>query len=147
MSKLSGNRLEYILGFTTQNQVMLETGIPQSTISRVYRGLRELPTKYLKELRNMYQRTVRFSLRSLGASSTLSNRFTWQSVTKVREVESFFKTLVDNKVDFYVNNKNEETGFTMDENELDTLSNSVKEGIIKNLSKSLKSYESLYDSL
>lgn len=147
MSKLDTNRLAYILKYNTQINTSKETGIPQSTISFVQRGIRDLPKKYFTQLRNFYQRTVRSSLRNLGASSVVSNRFSWYSVSKVEEVEGFYTDIVETKTQYYVDRKNTQMGGEMSDEEITELYDETKKGIIESLSKSVKSYESLYDSL
>ena len=57
--------------------VSRQTGIPQSTLSYVRRGLRQLPDKYVNPLRNTFQREAYARLRAQGAPTFEARRYSW----------------------------------------------------------------------
>ena len=63
----------------TQSQISALTGIPQSTLSYVARGLRELPYQYQSSLLKTYTSEAYRRLRTEGASWIIANRKKWQN--------------------------------------------------------------------
>lgn len=74
---LAEKQLGFTLEKNTQSYVSQQTGIPQSTISYVSRGLRELPSIYDRAMRNFYQREAYRRLYAGGVSSYQADRFKW----------------------------------------------------------------------
>lgn len=89
------DRLEYILETNSQSEVSRQTGIPQSTISYVASGQRSLPTKYDRQLRNMYQREAYKNIYDIIPNSTNANRYKWYAPSTVRSVQKELQEITD----------------------------------------------------
>lgn len=139
-------RLQYLLKNYTQKAISQLSSIPTSTLSYVVRGLRNLPGKYNSILRNLYQRTVMYNLKSLGASYYIRKRFSWYIPERVQQVEQIFFNLVENKASEYINRKFLQSGQSLSDEEMTDLYGKTKEGIIESLLKSGKSYDDIAKS-
>jgi hypothetical protein len=89
------DRLKYISEDNTQSYISSETGIPQSTLSYVIRGERNLPLQYYDAVNSLYSREVSKRLIDLGAPEHQANRFLAASVSTVKEKELFVAKIAD----------------------------------------------------
>lgn len=97
---LARARLTAVKETLSQAEISRQTGIPQSTLSYVLSGERELPDKYKKATRNIYQRTTYRQLRDTGLSATQARRWSWYSPPTVTKVWSEVGDVVDKLVNY-----------------------------------------------
>lgn len=69
------DRLRWLKERITGQEISSNTGIPNSTLSYVIRGLRTLPSRYLKPTRLFYTRSAYRALRNVGLSVDLARRY------------------------------------------------------------------------
>jgi hypothetical protein len=89
------SRLNFMLENHSQAEVSLMTGIPQSTISYVSRGLRDLPDIYKNDVKNAYQRDAYKQLLNAIPNTVNANRFRGYAPDTVRGVIKEMNALVE----------------------------------------------------
>lgn len=77
MTKRWESQLKYLFRTKSDRFIAVQTGIPRSTLGFVRRGERALPSVYVSEIRNTFQRTVYAEMKSYGFSASQAKRFTW----------------------------------------------------------------------
>lgn len=144
-------RVQWVLGRVTAQSVprsakwlSKETGIPQSTISYVRRGIRDLPKKYNAVMRNQYQREAYLRLGNEGASSYQAKRFSWYNTI---EVQTHIDTLLMKVNDLtlgHIGARYKSIGRPVTENEVMEVWKEEREQTVISLQHSKKSLESIY---
>jgi len=125
----------------TQKVVSEMTGIPQSTISYVSRGLRELPKIYTTTMRNFYQRDAYATLKETGFSATQANRFKWYVPETVLDVTEIITDKVNSMAVGYVGHKTEGIGGEFTQEQLRGFFDEGVEKVKEGLRKSYKTFE------
>lgn len=143
---ISTRRLSYVLKSKTQTLVSKLTGIPQSTISRVYNQQIKLPSKYTSTLRNYYQKTTYGDLRLSGASSTQARRFSWYIPETVSDVVSTLIETKDMLTTSWVARLAMENDKIFTPEELILAREEAEQTILETMRKSKKSIEDIYGS-
>lgn len=139
------SRLNFMLQFNTQNEVSLKTGIPQSTISYVSRGIRDLPVEYQTTLRNAYQREAYAQLKNIVPNTTNANRFKWYAPERVNEVMIGMKNMIEQYSYGAVAAVFKSLGRDPTKEEIETALPAAQESVVKGLAKSPNSYEEWED--
>lgn len=86
-------RLQYIAEQHTQAWIVQNTDIPQSTLSYVLRGLRELPEKYFTSANNLYQKEVVSRLTAQGLPYQLATELMNNDVAEARSRFSWLQLI------------------------------------------------------
>jgi len=83
------DRIDYLLDQRSQSWVAEQTGIPQSTLSYVVNGLRELPVKYSSNVAETYLRETALRLSDDGLPLHQIPRFNSSDPDTVRSIENY----------------------------------------------------------
>jgi len=89
------DRLTYLKESYTQSTISEMTGIPQSTLSYVIRGLRELPVQYFGAVVNTFQTEAYRRLTTAGSPSLEAETVSRSTVDLARDKEQFIHTVAN----------------------------------------------------
>ena len=88
-------RLKYMLLSYTQTTISNLTSIPQSTLSYVVRGLRDLNSMYYAAVYKVWAALSYSNLFNLGAPSYYASLLSHENVTAVKNAESYITQVAD----------------------------------------------------
>lgn len=145
MSDLAQRRISFILKQRSAAWVSRETGIPQSTLSYVKRGLRQLPAQYRSPLRNTYQRETYAQLRAEGAPSHQARRFSWKAPETVTEAMSTLHRKRNELTMGLVMKKLGDFDLPATQANIDDFWEDASEALLEGLQNSPESLETIYD--
>lgn len=139
------SRLNWLLEHKNQTEVSVMTGIPQSTISYVSRGLRDLPEQYKPSLRNAYQREVYATLNSIVPNKVNSNRWRGYAPNTVNDVIKGMNDMIELYSYGAVSSIFKVLGREPTSDEIMTALPAARQSVIDGLANSPKSYEDWSD--
>lgn len=85
MASWAQDRLGFLNEYFSYSTIRDNTGIPESTISYVIRGMGSLPGKYNAPLASYSNRTIYSLARSIGATPGQASRLRGRSIAYIRE--------------------------------------------------------------
>ena len=145
MSTLNVRRLSMILRERSAAWVSRQTGIPQSTLSYVRRGLRPLPQKYVAPLRNTYQREAYARLRAQGAPTHQARRFSWVTPERAQTAIDTLNIKRGELTMGYVQKLIAIDDLDMSDETILELWPEAEDAILEGMQNSLESLETIYD--
>jgi hypothetical protein len=143
---INGRRLSFVWETRTQSYISSQTGIPQSTISKVVNGLIDLPSKYASQVRNLYQREAYSNLFVSGASSSQAKRFSWYIPETVKDVVETLNVARAELEVAWLARKSYSSDTPLTGDEILAIRKDAEDAILEALHKSKKTIEDIYTS-
>lgn len=126
----ASRRLQYLNQRMSQAQISRLTGIPASTISFAIREQRMLPPRHVRQLRNLYSRTVFRDLRDAGISYDIARAARQWSPLRVtnllEQATSLVEKLAQYRLESYIEFLQAQNRYISDEHTLNILRESIR---------------------
>ena len=140
--------ISYLTDFYTQSTIAQTTGIPQSTLSYVTRGLRDLPEKYHAAVYAMKNTTAYSQLFNLGVPPDQAALISLEPVASLSNRESYLIAVADKLTVGYIESVSRDSDEQLtDQQYIDKYYESAHRNIIDSLRRSTKPIDEWDDYL